>query len=371
MGLALLLLAGCGGTPTAEPAGPETPEEGQAAARSFEDVYAEIEGLEAEERKQRLIELAQENGRTINVYSTMNNEEGPASVEEFQEQTGLEVAFYRASGTDVLNRVLEENRAGYDNPADVVTANGTEMIILTREDQLAPLDTVAADQLPEEGVSDTWAWSYLNVFTPMWNTDIYPTEQAPTRWRQLLTDYDGQLVMEVGDWDWFAGVVGFLEDEEGMTEDEAVQMVTEAAQGAAAIVDGHTVMGEFVASGQYGMCASCYHSTGVDLVRAGAPVAWEPPIDPLLIRPNGAGLNIESRNPAGAILFLDFFLTDAQPIMAEYGRQPANPTVEGGTLPPDYPVRVIDLETLLDEQDKWQGMYQQVIEGTGQEVQGE
>lgn len=293
------------GAPTAEPAAQDAPategggaadggttEGGDAAAGSYEDVYAEIEGLEAGERQLRLIELAEENGRAINVYSTMNNEDGPASVDAFQEATGLTVNFYRASATDVLNRVLEENRASYDNPADVVTANGTDMIILDREGQLAPLDTVAAEELPSEAVNDTWAWTYLNVFTPMWNTDQYAAEEAPSTWQQLLTDYDGELVMEVGDWDWFAGLVTLLQDEEGMTEDEAVEMVRGAVEGSAAVVDGHTLMAEFVASGEYGMCASCYHSNGVDLGGAGAPVAWEPPVDPLLVRPNGGGVDL-------------------------------------------------------------------------------
>lgn len=51
-------------------AGEEPTESGDSGAEpgTFEAVYAEIEGLDPEAREQRLIELAEECGGSVNVY---------------------------------------------------------------------------------------------------------------------------------------------------------------------------------------------------------------------------------------------------------------------------------------------------------------
>lgn len=386
----LLVAAACGSAPTQEeaapapadeteppaateqaPTGAESTETAGSAAEpgSFEAIYAEIEGLDPEARQERLIELAEEAGGTVNVYSTMNGEEGPESIALFEEQTGLNAEFYRASATDVLNRVLQENAADYANGADVITSNGTEMILLEREGMLAPVNTIAEEDegFPEDAFGERWAWTYLNVFTPIWNTNT--VTEGPTTWTEVLTNYPGQVVYDPGDWDWMAGVVPVLMEENGISEEEAMTMVGEAIGEAAAMIAGHTAMAQFVASGQYDISGTSYHSNGVDLKNEGAPVEWEPPVDPLIVRPNAAGLNIDAPNPAGAILFLDFFLTDAQEIMAKHGRQPANLDTPGGTLPPEYNTIVIDLEQLVDNQEKWESAYTEFVQNSGLPVQ--
>ena len=354
--------------PGAAEAGGESTEASSAEPGSFEAVYAEVEELDPEARQERLIELAEECGGSVNVYSTMNGEEGPESMALFEQQTGINAEFYRASSTDVLNRVLQEHEAGYENPADVITT-GYELVILEREGMLAPLNTVAADQLPEGGVTDHYAWIYLNVFTPMWNTNAISPEEAPQTWTDVLTDYPGEVVFETTDWDWFYRVVPVLMEENDISEDEAIAMVRDAMRNAAAMVRGHTTMAQFVAAGQYDISGTSYHSNAVDLKAEGAPVEWEPPIDPLIVLPFVAGLNAEAPCPAGAVLFMDFFLTEAQAIMAKHGRQPANLSTEGGSLPPDYNVVAVDLQKLVDEQERWEGLYNEFVQQSGLPVQ--
>lgn len=360
------------GQATSDEQGTETGEGadtgGDAEEGSYEAVYAEIEGLEAEPRKERLIELAQECEGALNVYSTMNGDEGPESMALFEEQTGLDTEFYRASSTDVLNRLLQEHEAGYDNQADVATA-GYEMLILDQEGLLAPVNTIAEDQLPEGAVMDTLAWTYLNVFTPAWNTDAISPEEAPKTWTDVLTKYPGDIVFEVTDWDWFYRVVPILMEENNISEEEAIKMVGDAMREAAAVVRGHTTMSQFVSAGQYPISASSYHNAVIDLAGEGAPIAWEPPIDPLIVVPFVAGLNAEAPCPAGAVLFMDFFLTDAQAIMAKHGRQPANLTTEGGSLPADYNVVAVDLKAAFEEQERWETQYDEFVQQSGLPVQ--
>lgn len=355
------------GSPETEASSEVGSEAASGGQMTFEQVYAEVEGLDAEARKERLITLAEEAGGSVNVYSSMNGDEGPESVALFEEQTGLTAEFYRASATDVLNRVIQESDANYDNPADVITANGSEIVILQREGLLGPVNTIAAEELPEGGVTDHYAWTYVNVFTPLWNTDL--VDQAPKTWSDVLQNYPGQLAFEVGDWDWLANVVPVIMKQQGISEEAAIDMVRQAMREAAGMVDGHTALAQFVAAGQYDLGVSAYHNTGVDLADEGAPVAWEPPVDPLIVRPNAGAVNVDAPNPAGAVLFLDFFLTDAQPIMAKHGRQPANLNAEGGSLPPEYPSVVVDLEQMVDEQERWQTLYQELVDESGLPVE--
>lgn len=118
-------------------------------------------------------------------------------------------------------------------------------------------------------------------------------------------------------------------------------------------------MAQFVAAGQYDISASSYHSNAVDL-KAEGPVDWEPPVVPLIVLPFVAGLNAEGAVSGRSGAVMDFFLTDAQSIMVEHGRQPANLTVEGGTLAPEYEIEAIDLETMVDEQERWEGRVQRL-----------
>lgn len=327
---------------------------------ALNDVSGQLEGLDPEARREKLIELADEEGGSVDAYGSTNLDDIFPMIDEFEDATGIDVNYYRASSSDILERVLQEADAEYPG-ADVVFTNGPELTVIEREGLLAPLDSPATDDIDDQGVFDTWAWLYLNTFVGSWNTDR--VQSPPGTWEELLAYGDG-LAVEVGDFDWFATLVkGYFVGEQGMSEEEAVDLFREAANGSA-LVDGHTLMAELLAAGEYDVASSTYLHRILQLKGDDAPVEWEGGPEPIIIRPNGIAIHKYADEPASALLFLEFMLTDAQSLLLEIDRQPASAGVSGGGIPEGAETMVVDLAALLEEREKWEGLWDEIIEGS-------
>lgn len=365
---ALLVASACDQSPTASDSQSDRLTEARSeTATKLEEISRKLDGLNQEERRAALIDMAVVEGGTVTAYGSMNLDEMGPIIDEFEDATDITVNYYRAGSEDVLQRLIEEARADFRG-ADLVITNGPEMTIIDREGLLAPVTTPVAEDITPEGVHESWIWTYINTFTPAWNTDRISPEDAPSSWEDVLTKYKGGLAMELSDIDWFATLVKeYLVGERGMTEEEAVELFKSAADGAR-VVDGHTLMTELLAAGEFAVAASPYLHRVEQLQKDGAPIAWEPAIEPLVARPNGVGIHSLARNPAASLLFMEFLLTDIQSMLLELDRQPASVAVEGGGLPTRYESIVVDEEAVIDEFEKWSALYEEVVRQSGGEV---
>lgn len=377
----LVVVTACGSSPTSteEPtqaaegdsAAPESSESAAAAGdegegtAGLEAVYAEVEGLTGEERRERLLELAGEEDSGLSLYTSTNlDESGPLS-EDFTDATDVDVEIYRANSESVLQRLVQEDDANFAG-ADVVATNGPEMTILDGEGLLLPLTTPATEDIVEFGVFDNWSSQYLNVFVSAWNTDAIADGEQPATWEEVLTGDNGRLAMELGDFDWFATLVIYFIEEQGMDEEETVEMFREAARNGV-IVDGHTVMAELLAAGEFDLTSSSYQHRIDQLAADGAPVAWQGGPTPIIVRPNGIGIHKDTDAPASALLYVEYMLQEGQERLLEFDRTPAS-TAAGGGLPEDVEALLVDVEALIEEQDKWESLYEEVVRESGGEV---
>jgi iron(III) transport system substrate-binding protein len=369
--------AGCGGSSTAEGEGDtteatETTDAGDAAGKAaLQKVYDAVAGLDPEKRREKLIELAEAEEGTFSLYGSTNLDEAEPIIAAFDDVAGLEPNLYRASSSDLLQRVIQEDKANFDDTADVVYTNGPELQILDDEGLLLPLESpFEADLVQETIVSENWAPIYLNAFTAAWNTKRVPAGEVPKTWEDVLTSFKGNLAMEVGDWDWFATLAkSYFMDKQGMTEEETVKLFKDAAAGAK-MIDGHTLMTELLSAGEFNAVSSAYKHRVAQLKRDGAPVEWEPAIQPIVIRPNGIGIMASTDTPASALLFAEFMMTDVQKMLIDFDRTPASNAVPGGGVPSQYEVIVADLRALSDERDKWEGLYEEIAQQSGEVVEG-
>ena len=332
-------------------------------AAGVEEVVAQMEGLTGEERRSALLELAQAEAErgTLSFYTSTNLDESGPLVEAFTDATDLEVDLYRAGSEALLQRVLQEAQADYAG-TDVIATNGTELQILSREGVLLPLETPVREEISEAARFDDWLGVYLNVFVAGWNTDA--VSEPPTSWEQVLTGYPDTLAMELGDWDWFSTLVQehFMGDL-GMTEEEAVELVREAARNATP-VDGHTTMVELMIAGEFDVVASAYQHRMEALVGEGAPIAWEPAVEPIIMRPNGIAIHCDADLPATSLLFTEFMLTDGQELLPGLDRTPANVNAGGG-IPDQYELISVDLDNILEQQEKWEELYTEILREAG------
>ncbi len=151
-----------------------------------------------------------------------------------------------------------------------------------------------------------------------------------------------------------------------MSEDEAVNLFREAAKNST-VVDGHTLMAELLAAGEYDMTTSSYQHRIPQLAGEGAPVEWQPAVEPAIVRPNGIGIHRDVDCPASSLLFVEYSLTKGQELLIEFDRSPASTVVKGG-FPEDVETILVDVEALLEESDKWEGLYEEIIQESGGEI---
>jgi iron(III) transport system substrate-binding protein len=369
--LTMLAIAGCGSPTDGSGGGGRTDAAGKQAAgvKRLQAVYDKVRGMSLDERRKTLIAMAGKEQGQFTVYGSTNLDEADPMMSAFEDVSGIEPQLYRASSSDLLQRILQESEANFSKGADVVYTNGPELQVLDDKRLLLQLATpYKADVSQETIVSKNWVPIYLNAFTPSWNTKAVSRDKAPKSWEDVLGNFRGRLAMEVGDWDWFATLVTQYFEPKGMSEDEALALFQKAAAGAR-MVDGHTLMTELLAAGEFDVGASVYKHRVRQLKRKGAPVEWEPAVQPIVIRPNGIGIYADTDTPATSLLFVDFMLTDVQKMLVGFDRTPASTKVPGGGVPSKYKVLISNLRTLNDQRDKWEKLYEDIARKSGKVIE--
>jgi iron(III) transport system substrate-binding protein len=354
-----LVLTACGGSPTSSDSqgdGDGGGSEQDSGPTEAEQLYEEIGALTGQERRDRLVELAAEEDG-LNLYTSMNADVLDEVVSAFDDEFGIEPSVYRASGETVLQRILQEQDANFPGN-DVVETNGGELGALSTEGALA--NCVADEivqQVPEAGRGEGWTATRFNIFAPSWNTDII--DEPPTTWEDLADPkYDGQLVLELGDYDWYMALTDYWL-EQGKSQEEVDQLFADMVDGGQ-VVKGHTVMAELMSAGQFGLAASNYTYIVEAAKASGAPVELEPYVNPLIARPNGGGCMKTAQNPATAMLFMDWLMQEGQPLIAE---QELTPAIQEGDAFGDTELIAVDSAKLLEEGEEWSTKYEELLAG--------
>jgi iron(III) transport system substrate-binding protein len=372
----VLTLAACASPPTAgeDTAAAQSPTD-QPAAAGTEDgtgaagdssgldaVLAEVEGLSGDERRAKLVELAQEEGE-VSLYTSMNGDIVQEVGDAFDEEFDIDVSIYRASSETVLQRLIEESNAGFPG-ADLVETNGTEMFALSNEDILVPVESPATENQVEGALFDDWTATRFNIFAVSWNTEL--ADSAPTSWEEFADPkWDGRMSMELGDVDWYMALHDYWTQEAGKTEDEADQLFEDMAKGAL-IVKGHTLTGQLLAAGEFAAALSNYSYITQATIDDGAPLAWQPPVEPLLPRPNGIGFVKGVPHPAAALLFYEWVLSDGQEVLQEQGIDPSR---EDLLSTGDAELYFVDLQKFTEQQDELEARYEELMQ-LGSQVEG-
>ncbi|MDP9390873.1 MAG: ABC transporter substrate-binding protein, partial [Actinomycetota bacterium] len=282
---AVLTLAACGGSPTAAPSGGGN-KEADSGPTEAEQLYEEIGALSGQERRDRLVELAAEEDG-LNVYTSMTSDVADAVTEAFSDEFDIDVSLYRAGSETVLQRILQEQDAAFPGN-DIVETNSAELGALSKEGVMAEYTGERRDLVPEAGQGENWTATRFNLFAPSWNTELVSGDMIPTSWEDLADPkYDGILSMELADYDWYMALTDYWL-EQGKSREEVDQLFADMVDGAK-LVKGHTVQGELMSAGEFGVTASNYTYIVERAKQGGAPVDYQPLVEPVIARPNGAG----------------------------------------------------------------------------------
>jgi iron(III) transport system substrate-binding protein len=333
---------------------------------ALQAVMAEVEGMDLEARRERLTQLALDeiaSGEPLNLYTGFSD--AIEILDALYEETGVTVGMVSAGGDDATaTRLMTEAEAGFEGADVVVIAaqwvegpGGLDSLGL-----LHPLETPYRDEIVEIGQGDTWLAAYVNVKIPVWNTDL--VDDPPDSWVDMLENHaqdpDIGMAIEIQDAQWGANLVQILQEYEGLSEDEAMDLLLTAATGNP-FQRGSTVGLTFTAAGQYAIHSQVNHHGLDEFLAEGAPLGWEPSPEPVIVYTNGPSIVANTTNPAGALLLLEYIVsTDGQEILRDFGRTPSNTNVDGGFPFDKYETWHYDY-SLLQDSTKWDAFWAEVV----------
>jgi iron(III) transport system substrate-binding protein len=354
-------VTGCGGTGAADVG--SAPGAGAAAgASAAAKVYA---GLNAKGSAARdaAVAAAKKEGQ-LSLYTSMTTDVADPVAKAFTKEFGIKVSVFRGASETVLQRALQEGKAGRPG-ADVIETNFAEMETLGAERQFGSYKGLALAGVPEKQKFPTWTATRLNIFLPAWNTNLIKAGDEPKKWEDLADPkYKGKFQVEISDSDWFENVTKYWLDH-GKNQAE-VDALWQKIAGNATSAKGHTTMMTLLGAGQTAMNAINYSYMTERSAKEGAPVAYKGADGttsvPAFARPNGVGVVAEAAHPNAAWLFNDWLLSEGQKVLVDLHltpviKVPGDTSLEGITLF-DF-----DVKTLTTDGAKWAKKYDELLRG--------
>jgi len=315
---------------------------------------AEFVSGEISERTAQLIEAARNEGSVI-VYSSLPVPVMTPVAAAFRQKYGIETSIWRGGSEEILQRSVAEARAGR-HMVDVVETASPEVEAIAREQLLQIVSSPVFDELMAGSVSEGRAWiiSRLIVFVGAYNTlDVNPAD-APQTFHDLLDPkWSGRLTVEANDFGWIKGMADALGEEQAVT---LLRSIVDT--NGVGVRDGHGLITNMLASGEVEFTFTQYYEQAANARDQGAPieVAF---LDPVIAVPTGIAMFQNAPHPNAAMLFLEFFLTEGQEILAEYDYIGSN--LSRQSLPAGMNPVVVDMSDYLDEYQKWHDLHRDIF----------
>ena len=325
-----------------------------ASAQTASDVGAAMK-LTGEGRAKALAEGARKEGNEIMVYHSSPVEDLKPLFEAFTKKTGIKVNNWRSSSENVLQRVIRETRAGkYD--VDFVENNSPEVEALRREKMLQRVDSpYLADMQPYTVPAHReWVTSTLDVFVHAYNTEKVRKDELPRTYQDLADPkWKGRLGIEAEDQVWFGTLLHDLGEEKGTKMFRDI-----VTTNGISVRKGHTLLANLVASGEIPLALTVYNYKPPQLKAKGGNIDWFV-LPPAVAQLRGIAVMAKAPHPHGAVLFLDFMLSDAQAMLAARNFVPASSKVPSPLG--NMAIKVIDPGEAIDKYDQWTRIYEDTI----------
>ncbi len=311
---------------------------------------SDIAVLAGPDRMDKIVAGAKKEGG-LTLYSSGTVEDMGGIIAGFEKKYGLKVKLWRGSSEDIRQRAVTERRANRFD-VDVIETAGPDIEAMHREELLQKIvSPTLADMMPQAlRPHGEWVTGRLSIFTIGYNTNL--VKDAPKSYEDFLDPkWKGKLGIEAEDANWFMAVAGV------MGEEKAIDLFRKiVATNGVSVRKGHTLLANMVASGEVPLALTLYNYKAEQLAASGAPLK---PVylQPLVALPTGVAVARKAPNPHAAVLFWEFFLTDAQHILISQDNVPTNRKIKE---PPPGLV-LTDPVKLLDEGDRWVKIYKDIF----------
>jgi iron(III) transport system substrate-binding protein len=313
---------------------------------------AELAAYSGADRTERLIAGAKKEG-VINIYSSITVDDMKVISSGFEKKYGVKLQAWRASSESILQRAMVEARGGRFE-VDAIETSAAEMESLHREKMLQAIKSpVLADIVPA-GIRPhgEWVGDRLNIISAGYNTKLIKQADVPKTYEDLLDPkWKGKLAIEADDSVWFGALVT------AMGEEKALKYFRELVRrNGLSLRKGHTLIANLIVSEEVPFALTVYDYKVKQLKRSGAPIDWLV-LPPGIARFLGSGVLKRAPHPHAAILFFDFMMYEAQAMLVGHDFTPTNMKVK----PLDAPYTLVDPALVLDQGDKWQKLFDEVV----------
>jgi iron(III) transport system substrate-binding protein len=146
-------------------------------------------------QSQALVDAGKKEGKVV-VYGSLESETTETIGKAFTKKTGIQVEYWRASATKVMDKAMTEYRAG--KPLfDVMATNDNPMQIMHKEGIFAKYDSPSAKGFPKDAIDPNLGPRYRNVIIGIvYNKGVIKPADAPKSLEDLLKpQYRGKIVM--------------------------------------------------------------------------------------------------------------------------------------------------------------------------------
>jgi len=315
---AAILVAACGGgaSPAASPSVAPT-----ATAAASKETSAQA--------MTRLYELAKAEG-TVAIYSSMNNDDAKKVFPLFEQKfPGLKVQHTRASGEDLVTKVVTEKKAG-QNLMDVVESNLFEVGFIIQQGYTQKYKTASFDDYPDQVKDKDGAFvaARVNNDLPGINTAKLPAGVTIKTWKDLCNPaLSGKIAVEQGDVVVYSALRKILGDAEAQATLKCI------AANKPSLRSGHTEMANLLAAGEFvATLSSNGHRLAQLKYEDKKTIDWAR-TDPIITDVQAMSLADKPPHPNAGKLLMEWLTADeGQMAIQSTGRVPANPKIA-----PKYP----------------------------------
>ena len=267
--------------------------------------------------------------KTLVIYSTMELKDGSALAEAFQKKYPfVEAKLLRLGSTQMVVRVLQENRAG-SNLFDVAQIGDFVFYEISRAGLFQAYDSperraFADDFKDKQGL---WTSAYHSAGVISYNTNVVKPNEVPQSIDDLLLPkWKGKMLMDSGGPEWYAAMLQTLGREKGS------RFMKNLASQNPSFRPSRTLITEILASGEFGVAVNNYYHLVQSAKERGAPVESVAAY-PVISRVHTIALGRFAPHPNVGKLYVDFVLSEeGQKILRSFGRSSSRKGIEPDEL---------------------------------------
>jgi len=265
-----------------------------------------------------LIEAAKKEGVKFVAYGSLESEAFDAVKAGFEKKTGLELQYWRASGTKTMERAVSEYRSG--KPLyDAILLNANVARLVSKEGMLAKYDSPSAAQFAKEAIDPVLGPSYRNVIIGViYNKSMLSPAEAPKTLENLARpQFKGKIAMpdpaqHVTTTQWLANL------QKVIGQEKADKFIRDLASQKPILVESFIPSAERVTGGEVPL-AITYVIYAYTYPQKGAPVDYVR-LGKMMGDGHYALLSNKSPHPNAGKAFIDYLLSeDSARILAKMG----------------------------------------------------